>query len=246
MNVSTVDRRRPDKLYAQLLQILRRPIERGEWKDGERIPTEDDLCVRYGVSKTTVRSAIEELVAMGYLQKVQGKGTFVRRRIPEECIRMAIHLNAERMEFSVAPRYQVLERATVPPPADVADHLSLGAADECWHLARLAVLHGLPLALERLYVPCRASVRDVGERGATAPLSACVEARCAARIQRLREKTDLRVPVERDAALLGISPGVPALRIRHFFYLGAERPVACAETLRCLDRCDRILEFERL
>jgi GntR family transcriptional regulator len=246
MIVSAVDRRSPRKLYCQLLEILREPIERGEWKSGMQIPTEEQLCGRYRVSKTTVRSAIEELVALGYLKKVQGKGTFVRRTIPEESFRMAIHMNAERMEFSAAHRCHVIEDGTAQPEVLTADYLNLAAGETCWRFARVLVLDGTPLAVESLYVPSRLCVEDLGEFGTTVPLSSCVERRSAQKIQRLREKTDIRYAGEPEAALLGVPALAPVMRIRQFFYRIGDEPVGFATTIRRIDRFGRILEFERV
>jgi GntR family transcriptional regulator len=246
MDVGTVDRKSPQKLYCQLLEILKDPIERGEWKVGMQIPTEERICERYGVSKTTVRSAIEELVALGYLKKLQGVGTFVRRLIPDDSIRMAIHMNTERMEFSAVHRYHVIEYGTSRPEVEIADYLQLQPGESCSRLVRVLLLDGTPLAMECLFVPSCLCVGDLGERGTAIPLTSCVEGLCALKIQRLREKTDLRCVGEQEAALLRIPPLAPALRIRQFFYRTGDQPVGFAATMRRIDRFGRILEFERL
>jgi len=249
MDVGTVDRRSPQKLYCQLLEILKDPIERGEWKVGMQIPTEEQICGRYGVSKTTVRSAIEELVALGYLKKLQGVGTFVRRLIPDDSIRMAIHMNTERMEFSAVHNHHVVENGTVRPEVEIADYLQLQPGESCSHLVRVLLLDGMPLAVERLFVPsglCVGDLGDLGERGAAIPLTACVEGLCASKIQRLREKTDVRSAGEQEAALLRIPEHAPVLRIRQFFYRTGDQPVGFASTMRRIDRFGRVLEFERL
>lgn len=246
MDVSAVDRKSPQKLYCQLLEILRDPIERGEWKVGMQIPTEEQICGRYGVSKTTVRSAIEELVALGYLKKLQGIGTFVRRLIPDDSIRMAIHLNTERMEFSATHHYHVIENGTEAPEVEITDYLNLSPGESCRRFTRVQDLDGVPLALENLYVPSRMCVDDLGERGTRGPLTSCVEGLCALKIQRLREKTDMRCVSAQEAALLRIPPLAPALRIRQFFYRTGDQPVGFASTMRRIDRFGRILEFERL
>lgn len=246
MNISTVDRTSTRKLKCQLLQILREPIERGEWQVGLQIPTEEQLCGQYHVSKATVRAAIAELVASGHLKKNQGKGTFVRRMIPEECIRMAIHLNAERMEFSAVQRYHVIGSGTVQPEVEIADYLNLKQGETCWFLARILVLDGIPLALENVYLPSRLCIGDLGERGTVAPLTSCVEGRCALKIQRLREKTEMICTGAQEASFLRIPPQTPAMRIRQFFYRAGDQPVGFASTMRRIDRFGRILEFERL
>jgi GntR family transcriptional regulator len=246
MNVGTVDRGNPQKLKSQLLEILREPIERGEWKVGAQIPTEEQLCERYRVSKTTVRSAIEELVALGHLSKLQGKGTFVRKAIPENSFRMAILVNAERTEFCAVHRYHELENGICRPEVEVADYLHLDPGEPCWHIARILVLHGLPLAVEKLYLPARLCVNDLGVEGTMLPLTSCVEGRCAQKIQRMREKTDLPGAGEQDAAFLRISPRIPVLRIRQFFYGSGDRPIGFSSTMRRIDTFGRVLEFERL
>lgn len=73
----TIDRFNQEKLYIQLTRIFLSEIASGKWGLAQKIPSEDELCRRYNVSKITVRQAINNLVSDGYLIKLQGKGTFV-------------------------------------------------------------------------------------------------------------------------------------------------------------------------
>ena len=73
----TVDRTSKQKLYVQMYTIFLEKCKDGEWPAGSQIPSEDELCRIYGVSKVTIREAIQELVREGYLKRRQGKGTFV-------------------------------------------------------------------------------------------------------------------------------------------------------------------------
>ncbi len=66
-------------LYQQLLEEIKYSIESGKYKYEEKIPTEPELSEKYGVSRITVRRAVDELCTEGYLVKKQGKGTFVCR-----------------------------------------------------------------------------------------------------------------------------------------------------------------------
>ncbi|ODA44623.1 Transcriptional regulator, GntR family [Thermodesulfovibrio sp. N1] len=76
-----------EKLYLKLYEILKMKIEKGEWTVGIQIPTEEQLCKNYDVSRATVRNAISELVREGYLKRIQGKGTFVVKKVtPRESI----------------------------------------------------------------------------------------------------------------------------------------------------------------
>lgn len=62
----------------QLFSILKQKIASGEWKNGEKIPSENELAAQYGVSRMSVRSAFQRLTALGLLETKPGDGTFVR------------------------------------------------------------------------------------------------------------------------------------------------------------------------
>lgn len=65
-------------LYESVLNSMRKNIEDGTWPRGEIIPREIDLCDHYGVSRTTIRTAMMYLVNEGLVVRVKGVGTFVK------------------------------------------------------------------------------------------------------------------------------------------------------------------------
>ncbi len=66
-------------LYSQLKALIIEYIESGEYPQDSKIPSEEELCKQYEISRPTVRQAINELVNGGYLYKARGKGTFVTK-----------------------------------------------------------------------------------------------------------------------------------------------------------------------
>lgn len=70
-------------LYMQLRNIIIEKIKAGELKRGSPIPTEQELCSTYGISRFPVRQAMEALVMDGYLTRTRGRGTYVRDDLPE-------------------------------------------------------------------------------------------------------------------------------------------------------------------
>ncbi len=66
-----------DPLYKQIVKIIESEIEQGELKAGEKMPSEFELTDIFGVSRITVRAAIDELQDMGMVKRSRGKGTFV-------------------------------------------------------------------------------------------------------------------------------------------------------------------------
>jgi GntR family transcriptional regulator len=74
--VAAVKRLAPGIAYQSLAQLLREAIAQGEFSNGRRLPTEAQLTADYGVSRQTVRRALEELAAEGLIFRVRGRGTF--------------------------------------------------------------------------------------------------------------------------------------------------------------------------
>ena len=115
-------------LYGQVLGILRQRIFDGVYRTGEQLQPEDLLAAEFGVSRTTVRQAVGELVAQGLVDRRQGRGTFVLPVAPD--------LHGSRVEgslgdpegFAITPRNQIIrtefERG-VRIPDRIADALRL-------------------------------------------------------------------------------------------------------------------------
>jgi len=72
-----IDKSVPIPIYYQLKECIKEKIRSGEFKPGDRIPTEQELCEMFGISRTPVRQALTELVYEGILYRKPGRGTFV-------------------------------------------------------------------------------------------------------------------------------------------------------------------------
>ncbi len=76
-----LDRNMSVPLYIQFKKEITDKILRGEYRSGNPLPTEKDLCNEYGISRFPVRQAMDELVAEGYLVRTRGRGTFVSQKL---------------------------------------------------------------------------------------------------------------------------------------------------------------------
>ncbi|MCS7062293.1 MAG: GntR family transcriptional regulator [Anaerolineae bacterium] len=75
--MSSLDSSGPIPLYTQIAEEIKRQIERGELRPGDRLWSEAELCKRFQVSRGTVREALDLLSSAGLLQRIAGKGTFI-------------------------------------------------------------------------------------------------------------------------------------------------------------------------
>ena len=72
--------------HYQIQEWVKQLIEDGEWKPGDKIPSENELCDKFEVSRMTIRQAINNLVEQGYLYRKRGIGTFVQLpKVEQNC-----------------------------------------------------------------------------------------------------------------------------------------------------------------
>ena len=245
-----VDRSRPQKLYCQLAELLREHIESGQWAVGTQVPTEEHLCRSYDVSKATVRLAVEELVALGYLKKFQGKGTFVRRKKPEHGIPLLTNLAENGTCRNPSCLTRLVEYRVLRPDDEVRADLKLGEDDNCHRFLISTVKFEAPYLLQKTYVPYAllpcALASDEAERAGRENPYVFVESNCGLKIDRLRETLDVAFVDERDGALLGVEAGAALLRARHLCTAPGGNPVAYSELLYRTATDAKTTEYERL
>lgn len=140
-------------LYKQLKEIIKTKINTGEYTENEQIPTEPEIIERYGVSRITVRKAIEELVTEGYLVKKQGKGTFVSshkvfRKFEETGVSGFSELcRTNSFEASSI----VLQEQIIPANEELANKLAIEKGADVLYIQRKRMANGVPILLENNY-----------------------------------------------------------------------------------------------
>ncbi|MFJ8149522.1 GntR family transcriptional regulator [Streptomyces sp. NPDC096094] len=148
----TLDRGSPVPLYYQLAQQLEAAIEHGVLAPGNLLGNEVDLSVRLGLSRPTVRQAIQSLVDKGLLVRRRGVGT----QVVHSQVKRPLELSSLYDDLEAAgqgPTTRVVRNEGVPAPADVAAALGIAEGGEVTVLDRLRLTHGQPVALLRNYLP---------------------------------------------------------------------------------------------
>ncbi|MEG1012021.1 MAG: GntR family transcriptional regulator [Ruthenibacterium sp.] len=145
----------PIPLYFQLKEVLRNRIIAQEWKPGKKIPTEAEICDIYSVSRITARKALDELRLDGYLEKKQGKGTFVRNNGIEQKLSKFYSFSEELKSRGLAEHANILQFKTVKATATVAEKLRLAPEENVFCLKRIRFVDDVPYAYEISYLPIR-------------------------------------------------------------------------------------------
>jgi DNA-binding GntR family transcriptional regulator len=149
--MSGIDPRSPIPKYFQLREILLDLIESAELPLDTPIPSERELCRRYGLSRMTVRQALEHLVTEGRLYRVPGKGTFVARPKIEMPLRL-VSFTEDMLARGLRPGAIDLDRRTVPADARLARIFDVEAGTDIHVIERLRTADGEPMAVERSHI----------------------------------------------------------------------------------------------
>lgn len=140
-------------LHARLRESLVAAIVTGEYAQGERIPSERDLCEHYQVSRTTARRTLTELVHDGWLYTVTGKGTYVGGRHLDQALRPFTGFTDDLTQrgIDVASRVLVAEDTKASPA--LAERLGLLPRAPVFALHRIRLAGGSPIAVQRAWLP---------------------------------------------------------------------------------------------
>ena len=141
----------PRPKHAQLTDVLA-DLATKELGPDVAIPSERELMSRYDVSRSTVRRAIESLIADGLLHRIAGKGTFVVRPRLESRLHLA-SFSQDMRRRGFTPSTLLLRIEAAVPPAEVAGALELGAGARAWQIDRVRLADGQPVAVENGWYP---------------------------------------------------------------------------------------------
>ncbi|WP_405866751.1 MULTISPECIES: GntR family transcriptional regulator [unclassified Streptomyces] len=153
-----LDRGSPVPLYYQLAQQLEGAIEHGVLAPGNLLGNEIDLSTRLGLSRPTVRQAIQSLVDKGLLVRRRGVGTQVVHSQVKRPLELS-SLYDDLESAGQAPTTQVVRNERIAASPDVAAALGLAEGSEVIVLERLRLTHGRPVALLCNHLP--ASLLDL-------------------------------------------------------------------------------------
>jgi GntR family transcriptional regulator len=135
-------------LYLQITETISREISAGIWPDGSRLPTEADLSKQLGVAIGTLRKALALLEQRGLLERIQGSGTYVRRKAKTGAIYELLHLELKKGGGLPTARILALDLCTNP---DFLPRFGDGSSSSAWRVRRLRHLGGVPAALEEIW-----------------------------------------------------------------------------------------------
>ena len=142
-------------LHLQVQVTLKEMIEDVEYGPGDRIPSERQLSEQIGVSRMTVRRAVENLVRLGMLERRSTSGTYVRQPQVVRQVGSGSTMGLSQLlrQEGVDPGSRLLSFETMRAPRKIADHLDLRVGQFVVVTRRLRLVNGQPFCIETSYLP---------------------------------------------------------------------------------------------
>lgn len=144
----------PIPLYEQLKGCLIKAIRQGTLTPGQKLPTEEEICRKFGISRPVVRQAYGELAKLGILERKRGSGSFVKANTDRGVYLMQLVSYQEELAMiGMRPGTDLKKKEVIPYHAQIYEKLGLESKQHCLHLERMRYADNSPFTYIENYVP---------------------------------------------------------------------------------------------
>jgi len=223
--------------YVQLIELLKEQIIMHSWKPGDQIPGEFELCMTYGISRTVVRQALQELELNGWIVRRKGKGTFIAEsKINESLAQKLTGFYQDMKERGLDQITRVLHQQVIPASEKVAQYLEIPLDTTVIDIKRLRFINNEPIILVTTYIPANLCPQLAKTDLTNRSLYECLEQEFGLSIARGRRFIEAVAANEEEAKLLQVERGAPLILLDSISYLENGTPL---EYFHALHRGDR-------
>jgi GntR family transcriptional regulator len=212
-------------LYAQVESVLASEISGRSLKSGDQLPTEDDLMARFGVSRITVRRAIQNLVSRGLVEIHRGRGTFVAApKITQELTELSGFVEDMRALGRKATA-RLIDKKIVTADETVARQLALTKGARVVRIERVRLGDGVPISFDETYLPLEIGKKVITNNLAVEPIFSLLERKYNIPLVEAEYKLEALAAEVAVAKALRIEQGSPIFQIERTSYSIGARPV---------------------
>lgn len=215
----------PEPLYFQIFSILRDRILDGSFPPGQDFPSEHEIQSALGVSRITARRSLDELAARGLILRLQGRRSTVAPYRPRTRLLAGVEGMIENNRLmGDLTTVKLLEHATVPASADIAQRLRLRRGDPVLRSVRVRSIDGVPFSHAVTHLPGRVARLIESERMSSEPLIELLE-RAGITIGRAEQVILAQSASAEVARALHVETGTALLESDRLVFDVQERPV---------------------
>ena len=236
----------PVPLYYQIKKSILKAIQDGRLKGGDMLPSELEFCDQCGVSRPTIRQALSELVADGYLYRMKGRGTFISiPKIEDRFLNKLQSFNQEMQQKGLRPSTKVLKICEISGKEAINEKLGLAPEDSLIYLERLRYANDEPIVYLETYLPYETCKGLLDENLEELSLYGLLQQRHGLHVVRVMREIEAINASAREASLLGISKNKALCLVRTVAYAERDVPVEYSVARYRGDRNKFSVELQR-
>lgn len=226
-----------EPIYQAIARQFRDKVASGEWAKGHRIPSEQELVAKLGISRGTLRKAVGLLVDEGILERTQGRGTFVASEkvsypFAQELISFAEEMRRRGQEYHT----QVLSSEVIEAPAWLLSHLDAPKGSRVLSLERTRDVNGIPAVFMKNWVLLDKCPGLDQEDFTKVGLFEAIERRTGKRIKYGVRDFSAKILDKEQALIMGRKAGDPVLYMTQTTYGQDETPIEFSNLLLRTDQ----------
>lgn len=217
-----IDFRSKIPIYVQLMDIIIEQIENGTLKEDNQLPSERELCERYGISRTTVRQAFDELEKKRYIYIQRGKGTFVSPKRYSQELFGFYSFTEEMKKLGKVPSTKLISYEITSCDEKTAKRMGIDVGDMILKFTRLRFADNEPMMIVTSHLPYDRFLDLSKEELETSSLYETFEKKYKVMFTKAKE-TLQSVAIRKDEAkLLQMKAGLPGMLIERTTYEDGE------------------------
>ena len=212
--------------YLQIADTIRRELK----SDGERIPSEHELCAKFRVSRPTIRQALDVLVQEGRLYRHAGRGTFATAAAGNDRRLRVIGSIDDIMALGDETWFKLLARDLAPVPANIAQALHLPPGSSGYRICGTRHDEGGPFPHATAWLPLSIGQGLGDEDFSNRSLIGAIERQLNMPIKFMEQTVDAALAPRSVAELLQLRPRSPLLLFQRIYFAASGEPVEYAIT----------------
>ena len=212
MSLVAINRHSGETVYSQIARSLEEEIQRFH-QAGDFLPSEQELAVRFAVNRHTVRRAIEQLIENGLVERQHGKGTLVLDTPLDYAIGKATRFTETLESIGKTTSSEIVRKLIIPARDGVAQRLQLAGNENVIWIESLRCADDKPVCVISHFLP-QSRFLGLFEQYSGGSLHEFIHNRHGILLRRTESLVTAELPQGDDAALLGMPPNRPLLRVK--------------------------------
>ncbi len=239
-----INKSSPIPFYYQLESFIKDQINSGNLVPGDTIPSEREYAKAYGISRMTVRQAINSLVTEGLLYRKKGSGTFVANKKIEQPLQGLTSFTEDMKKRGMNPTSELIHFEIVPASINIAEELHIKEHAPVYEIKRIRLADGEPMALETNYLSANL-VKGLTEEVVNTSIYAYIEEKLNLEIAHAEQMIESIQASSEDAKLLKINKDYPMLYIKRNTFLQNGTPLELVKSHYRGDRYKFYIKMKR-